>query len=182
MKNVTFYDIEGLFSFENNVFGDDRGYFFESYNKRLFDEYAGQNVEFVQDNISKSSKGVLRGLHFQAPPFAQAKLVSVIKGRALDVAVDIRKDSPTYGQHIAIELTEDNFLNFFVPRGFAHGFVALEDNTVFSYKCDNFYNSESEDGILWNDESLSIQWGVNAPIISAKDQVAKKFSLFTSPF
>ena len=182
MKNVKFYDIEGPFSFENKVFGDDRGLFFESYNKADFESYSGTEINFVQDNISKSSKGVLRGLHFQKPPFAQAKLVRVIQGRALDIAVDIRKDSPTYGQHIAIELTGENYCNFFVPRGFAHGFLALEENTIFSYKCDNFYNAESEDAIIWNDPVLSIDWGIDDPIVSSKDEIAQPFKSFVSPF
>ncbi len=163
------------------VFEDKRGYFFESYNKEKF---LGQGVDqnFVQDNESKSMKGVLRGLHFQAPPFAQGKLVRVMKGAVLDVAVDIRKNSPTYGQWASIELTESNKMMYWVPPGFAHGFVTLEDNTVFFYKCTNMYNKASEGSIRWNDPDLNIDWGVADPILSEKDQVSPLFKDFVSPF
>ncbi|MCB0402247.1 MAG: dTDP-4-dehydrorhamnose 3,5-epimerase [Flavobacteriales bacterium] len=179
--NFVTTEIEGLLIVEPRVFADERGYFFESYNKRLFDE-AGLNVTFVQDNQSLSQKGVLRGLHFQEPPHAQAKLVSVVKGSVLDVAVDIRKDSPTYGKHCSLILSEENKKMFFIPKGFAHGFLTLEDNTIFSYKCSDFYAKDSEGGILWNDQHIGIDWGISDPILSDKDQVAQAFSTFKSPF
>lgn len=163
------------------VFEDNRGYFFESYNKEKF---LGQGIDqnFVQDNESKSMKGVLRGLHFQAPPFAQGKLVRVMKGAVLDVAVDIRKNSPTYGQWASIELTESNKMMYWVPPGFAHGFVTLEDSTVFFYKCTNMYNKASEGSIRWNDPDLNINWNVENPILSEKDQISPLFKDFVSPF
>ncbi len=163
------------------VFEDNRGYFFESYNKEKFlSEGVDQN--FVQDNESKSMKGVLRGLHFQAPPFAQGKLVRVMKGAVLDVAVDIRKQSPTYGQWASIVLTESNKWMHWVPPGFAHGFVTLEDSTVFFYKCTNVYNKNSEGSIRWNDPDLNIDWGIEQPLLSDKDQTAPLFKDFISPF
>lgn len=174
-------EIEGLKIISPKVFGDSRGYFFESFNKDTY-EQLNLEVGFVQDNLSKSSKGVLRGLHFQRPPFAQAKLVQVIKGSVLDVAVDIRKDSSTYGQHYSILLSEENHTQFFVPEGFAHGFLTLEDNTIFSYKCTNIYHPKAEGSIAWNDENLNIDWNVEDPIISAKDNLAEQFSTFKSPF
>ncbi len=152
--------LKGCFIIEPRVFQDDRGYFFESYNQQTFNNLIGKLVNFVQDNESFSSRGVIRGLHFQEGEFAQAKLVRVIKGSVLDVAVDIRKDSPTFGQHIAIELTEENKRQLFVPRGFAHGFSVLSDTAIFSYKCDNFYNKNAEAGILYNDQSLNIDWKI----------------------
>ncbi|MAB48726.1 MAG: dTDP-4-dehydrorhamnose 3,5-epimerase [Flavobacteriaceae bacterium] len=152
--------LKGCFIIEPSVFQDDRGYFFESYNQQTFNNLIGKLVNFVQDNESFSSRGVIRGLHFQEGEFAQAKLVRVIKGSVLDVAVDIRKDSPTFGQHIAIELTEENKRQLFVPRGFAHGFSVLSDTAIFSYKCDNFYNKNAEAGILYNDQSLNIDWKI----------------------
>ncbi len=152
--------LKGCFIIEPRVFQDDRGYFFESYNQQIFNNLIGKPVNFVQDNESFSSRGVIRGLHFQEGEFAQAKLVRVIKGSVLDVAVDIRKDSPTFGQHIAIELTEENKRQLFVPRGFAHGFSVLSDTAIFSYKCDNFYNKNAEAGILYNDQSLNIDWKI----------------------
>ena len=158
---------------EPAVFADGRGYFFESYSYEKLKDLGIDKV-FVQDNESKSQKGVLRGLHFQNPPFAQAKLVRVVKGAVLDVAVDIRKDSPTYGQHVCVELSEQNKRMFYIPEGFAHGFLTLEDNTVFSYKCSAYYNKESEGSLLWNDETLGIDWGVENPILSEKDSVAPK--------
>lgn len=173
--------IKGLLIVEPNVFGDDRGYFFESFNKEKF-ETLNVDSSFVQDNVSKSSKGVLRGLHFQNPPFAQGKLVSVLQGSVLDVAVDIRKDSPTYGQHYSIILSGDNKKMFYIPPGFAHGFKTLEDNTIFSYKCTNGYNKESEGAIKWDDKDLSIDWDIQNPIVSEKDQIAPGFKELNSQF
>lgn len=163
------------------VFEDERGYFFESYNKEKF-LHKGIDHNFVQDNESKSMKGVLRGLHFQAPPFAQGKLVRVMKGSVLDVAVDIRKNSPTYGQWASIVLSESNKWMYWVPPGFAHGFATLEDNTVFFYKCTNTYNKDSEGALLWNDPDLNIQWGIENPVLSEKDKIAPLFKDFISPF
>ncbi|MFP5470200.1 MAG: dTDP-4-dehydrorhamnose 3,5-epimerase [Bacteroidia bacterium] len=174
--------IEGLYIIKPRVFTDDRGAFFESFNLKTFQKITGTNVSFVQDNISTSNKNVVRGLHFQAPPFAQGKLVSVVKGKALDVAVDIRKKSPTYGQHYSIELSSENKLMFWIPEGFAHGFSALEDDTIFSYKCTNYYHKESEVSILYNDPKLNINWGVSQEILSEKDKLAQPFSTFVSPF
>lgn len=163
--------IDGVVIIEPRIFKDDRGYFFESFSQREFEEKVF-NVKFVQDNESKSSYGVLRGLHFQKPPFAQSKLVRVIKGAVLDVAVDIRKGSPTFGQHVAVELTEENHLQFFIPRGFAHGFSVLTDEVVFQYKCDNFYAPQCEGAIAWNDADLAIDWRipVDKVQLSEKDQ------------
>jgi len=162
---------------EPTVFNDSRGYFFESFNQNTFNTLIGQSVTFVQDNESYSTKGVLRGLHFQKGEWAQAKLVRVVKGRVLDVAVDIRKESPTYGQHISVELTEDNKKQLFVPRGFAHGFVVLSDTAIFSYKCDNYYNKEAEGGIMYNDTTLNIDWKlpIETLIISEKDAILPTF-------
>lgn len=174
-------EIEGLLVIEPKVFADERGVFFETYSKRILKE-AGLDVEFVQDNQSSSKKGVLRGLHFQNPPYAQGKLVRVLRGSVWDVAVDIRKGSPTYGRHYATELNDKNNLMFYIPPGFAHGFYALEDNSVFSYKCTNYYNKESEDGILWNDSILKINWPDNQPILSDKDKLLKHFGEFSSMF
>ena len=142
----------------------------------------GLDLDFVQDNLSLSNKGVLRGLHFQNPPFSQGKLVRVIKGSALDVAVDIRKDSLTYGEHFSIELSEENKTIFWLPPGFAHGFVALVDDTIFSYKCTNFYNKQSEEALLWCDEDLQIDWRIKSPIVSDKDRKAPHFSSLSSQF
>jgi dTDP-4-dehydrorhamnose 3,5-epimerase len=142
----------------------------------------GVTSKFVQDNQSMSSKGILRGLHFQKDPFAQGKLVRVIKGSVLDVAVDIRKKSPTYGQHFLIELNEENKTMFYIPPGFAHGFLTLEDDTLFSYKCTNYYNKESEGAIRWNSKSLNVDWGIVNPILSSKDATAPTFDEFQSPF
>lgn len=174
-------DIEGLLLIKPKVFFDERGYFFEDYNEKRFKE-AGITDVFVQDNQSFSKKGVIRGLHFQCPPFAQSKLVRVIKGRALDVAVDIRKGSPTYGKHHSVELSGDNFLQFYIPTGFAHGFVALEDDTIFAYKCGEFYNKASEASILFNDPDLNIDWKTDPSVISEKDMVGVRFKDFKSPF
>lgn len=158
---------------EPKVFGDKRGYFLETFNANTFKELTGLNVEFVQDNESFSSRGVLRGLHYQTGEHAQAKLVRVVKGEVLDVAVDLRKDSPTYGQHVTVNLSEDNKKQLFVPRGFAHGFVVLSETAIFAYKCDNLYHKESEGGVIYNDESLNINWQIaeNEMIISEKDLV-----------
>jgi dTDP-4-dehydrorhamnose 3,5-epimerase len=174
--------IEGLLILKPKVFADNRGSFFESFNLKLFQEITNSNVSFVQDNISVSKKNVVRGLHFQAPPFAQGKLVSVLNGKALDVAVDIRKNSTTYGQHLAVELSFENGLMLWIPEGFAHGFSALEDNTIFSYKCTNYYHKPSEGAIIYNDPSLNINWGVSQEIVSEKDLQAQPFSTFVSPF
>jgi dTDP-4-dehydrorhamnose 3,5-epimerase len=170
--------IKGCFVITPRVFEDERGYFFESFNQKVFEEETGVSVNFVQDNQSMSSKGVLRGLHFQKGVSSQAKLVQVIKGKVLDVCVDIRKESPTFGKHFSIILDDIDRKQLFVPRCFAHGFLVLEDNTIFSYKCDNFYNKESESGIIYNDESLAIDWGIsdNDFIISEKDKLLPSFS------
>jgi dTDP-4-dehydrorhamnose 3,5-epimerase len=173
--------IDGLLVIKPSVFKDTRGYFFEPYNKQRFFD-AGITHEFVQDNQSYSHLGALRGLHFQAPPFEQGKLVRVITGAVLDVVVDIRKTSATYGQHYAVELTEENMLQFWIPPGFAHGFATLKDNTIFEYKCTNFYNKASEGGIIWNDPTLKINWGLQNPIVSDKDQLLKPINQLISPF
>lgn len=173
--------LEGLLVIKPRIFVDERGYFFESWSKQSFAE-VGLNLDFVQDNQSLSSKGVLRGLHFQNPPYAQGKLVRVIKGSVLDIAVDIRKDSPTYGQHFSIELTEKNKTIVWIPPGFAHGFLTLKDNTIFTYKCTGVYNKESEGALLWNDKDLNINWKVNDPLVSEKDLVAGNFKDFVSKF
>lgn len=174
-------EIPDLYIVKPMVFEDNRGYFFESYNKEKFLHH-GIDRNFVQDNESKSAKGVLRGLHFQKPPFAQGKLVRVMRGSVLDVAVDIRKNSPTYGQWVSVELTQDNKWMYWVPPGFAHGFVTLEDDTVFFYKCTNVYNKESEGSILWNDPNLNIDWQLEDPILSEKDKIAPLFKDFVTPF
>ena len=176
-------DIEGVYIIKPRVFGDARGYFFESYSKREFEEKVGK-VDFVQDNESMSKKGVMRGLHFQRPPFSQSKLGRCVKGRVLDVAVDIRKGSPTYGKHVAVELTEDNHLQFFIPKGFAHGFVVLSDVAVFQYKCDNFYHPEADGGISILDDSLGIDWKISTQnaILSEKDTKHPLLKDFDSPF
>lgn len=173
--------IADLLIVQPKVFEDERGHFFESYNKSIFD-HQGIDVNFVQDNQSLSQAGVLRGLHFQNPPYAQGKLVRVIKGSVLDVAVDIRKKSPTYGNHFDILLSEKNKTMLWIPGGFAHGFLTLENDTIFSYKCTNYYNKASEDCILWNDSDISINWKIDAPVLSEKDIQGKIFKDFTSPF
>jgi dTDP-4-dehydrorhamnose 3,5-epimerase len=178
---ITRTPIEGLLVLQPRIFPDGRGYFYESWNRRAFEE-TGITADFVQDNQSLSQKGVLRGLHFQCPPHAQAKLVRVISGAVLDVAVDIRKNSPTYGQHYTIELTAENKTLFFIPEGFAHGFLTLEDNTIFTYKCAGFYNKASEDCLLWNDPALGINWNVNDPLLSPKDLLGKPLAELNSPF
>ncbi|MBO5815122.1 MAG: dTDP-4-dehydrorhamnose 3,5-epimerase [Bacteroidales bacterium] len=169
--NVVRTDIEGLVIIEPRLFQDQRGYFFESFSEREFASKVAP-VEFVQDNESKSTYGVLRGLHFQKPPYAQAKLVRVVKGRVMDVAVDLRKGSPTYGMHAAVELSEDNHRQLFIPRGFAHGFCVLSEEVIFQYKCDNYYAPESEGAIRWDDSDLGIEWGIPAEdvVLSDKDR------------
>lgn len=163
-------NIEGVVIIKPRIFKDDRGYFFESFSQREFEEKVCKTT-FVQDNESKSSYGVLRGLHFQKPPFAQSKLVRVIKGAVLDVAVDIRKGSPTFGQYVSVELTGENHRQFFIPRGFAHGFSVLSEEVIFQYKCDNFYSPQSEGAIAWNDPDLNIDWRIPAEkvVLSEKD-------------
>lgn len=175
--------INGVVIIEPRIFGDNRGYFFESFSQREFEEKVCRTT-FVQDNESKSIAGVVRGLHFQKPPFSQSKLVRVVRGAVLDVAVDIRKGSPTYGQHVAVELTEDNHRQFFVPRGFAHGFAVLSDEAIFQYKCDNFYAPQSEGAIAWNDPALGIDWRVPAEnrILSEKDMHHPLLADLDSPF
>lgn len=169
--------LEGCFVIKPKVFNDDRGYFFESFNEEKFHELSGQKVNFVQDNESFSSRGVLRGLHYQLGEFAQAKLVRVIQGKVLDVAVDLRKESATFGQHVSVELSSDNKKQLFVPRGFAHGFIVLSKTATFFYKCDNFYNKESEGGIIFNDPSLNIDWQLSKDeyVVSEKDIVLPNF-------
>lgn len=170
-------DIEGVVIIEPRIFKDERGYFYESFSQREFEEKVCRTT-FVQDNQSKSSYGVLRGLHFQKPPYCQSKLVRCIKGAVLDVAVDIRKGSPTFGKHVAVELTEENHRQFFVPRGFAHGFAVLSEEAVFQYKCDNFYCKESEGAVAWNDPELAIDWRIPAEkvLLSDKDKLNKNIA------
>lgn len=175
--------IDGVFIIEPRIFKDARGYFFESYNERQFRKEVA-DVDFVQDNESCSSRGVMRGLHFQRPPFTQAKLVRCVRGRVLDVAVDIRKGSPTFGEHVAVELSEDNHLQFFIPRGFAHGFAVLSDTAVFQYKCDNYYAPESDGGISILDSSLGIDWRISPEeaLLSDKDKRHPLLKDFDTPF
>lgn len=165
-------NIEGVFIVEPQVFGDERGYFFESFNEERFRTETGLNVRFVQDNESKSKRGVLRGLHFQKEPYAQAKLVRVVQGRVLDVAVDIRPESPTFGRYVMTELSGENHRQMYIPKGFAHGYVVLEDNTIFQYKCDEYYHPEAEGGIAWNDPQIGIDWRLpeSEIILSEKDK------------
>ena len=169
--------LEGCFIIQPKIFEDERGCFYESFNKQQFENLTGQRINFVQDNESLSSKGVLRGLHFQKGKFAQAKLVRVVKGSVQDVVVDIRPSSKTYGQYFSIELSEENRTQLFIPRGLAHGFLALENDTIFCYKCDNFYNKEAESGILYNDTTLAISWNTLEKdiVISKKDLKLPKF-------
>ena len=176
-------DIEGVLIIKPRIFTDARGYLFESYSKKVFDE-AVRTVDFVQDNESSSSYGVIRGLHFQRPPFCQSKLVRCVRGKVLDVAVDIRKGSPTYGQHVAVELSEDNKQQIFIPRGFAHGFAVLSETAVFQYKCDNYYAPQAEGGISIADSSLGIDWRIDPAkaILSEKDTRHPVFAYFDSPF
>ena len=177
-------NIEGVLIIEPKVFGDSRGYFFESFNAKVFREKTGLDITFVQDNESMSSYGVMRGLHFQRPPYTQSKLVRCVRGKVLDVAVDIRKGSPTYGQHVAVELTEENHRQFFVPKGFAHGFAVLSETAVFQYKCDNFYAPQADGGISILDESLGIDWRIPADkaVLSDKDTRHPLLKDFDTPF
>lgn len=185
---ITKTSIEGVLIIEPRVFKDARGYFFESFSQREFDKKVapilGHKVHFVQDNESMSSYGVMRGLHFQRPPYTQSKLVRCVKGAVLDVAVDIRKGSPTYGQHVAVELTEDNHRQFFVPRGFAHGFAVLSETAIFQYKCDNFYHPEADGGVSIMDDSLGIDWRIptEKALLSEKDMKHVCLKEFDSPF
>lgn len=176
-------EIDGVVIIEPKIFGDARGYFFESFSQREFEEKV-RKINFVQDNESMSSYGVMRGLHFQRPPFTQSKLVRCVKGAVLDVAVDIRKGSPTYGQHVAVELTEDNHRQFFVPRGFAHGFAVLSETAIFQYKCDNFYAPQADGGISIKDESFGIDWKIptDKALLSEKDTFHDCLKDFDSPF
>lgn len=181
--NVIETKIDGLYIIEPRIFEDSRGYFFESYSQKEFDEKIAP-IRFVQDNESKSSFGVMRGLHFQRPPFTQSKLVRCVKGAVLDVAVDIRKGSPTYGQHVAVELTEDNHRQFFISKGFAHGFAVLSETAVFQYKCDEFYHPEADGGISILDDTLGIDWRIPTAqvILSDKDTRHPLLKDFTTPF
>ncbi len=176
-------EIDGVVIIEPKIFGDARGYFFESFSQREFEEKV-RKINFVQDNESMSSYGVMRGLHFQRPPFTQSKLVRCVKGAVLDVAVDIRKGSPTYGQHVAVELTEDNHRQFFVPRGFAHGFAVLSETAIFQYKCDNFYAPQADGGISIKDESFGIDWKIptDKALLSEKDTLHECLKDFDTPF
>lgn len=186
--NVIITNIEGVLILEPKVFNDARGYFFESFSQREFDEKVapilGHTIRFVQDNESMSSYGVMRGLHFQRPPFTQSKLVRCVKGAVLDVAVDIRKGSPTFGQHVAVELTEDNHRQFFISKGFAHGFAVLSETAVFQYKCDEFYHPEADGGISIMDQSLGINWKIptDQALLSEKDTKHQMLANFDSPF
>lgn len=177
---ITETKLKDCFILEPQVFQDSRGYFFESFSQKNFFEATGQHVSFIQDNETFSTKGVLRGLHFQTGNFAQAKLVRVIKGRVLDIAVDVRQDSPTFGEYQALELSEDNKKQFFLPRGFAHGFVVLSDSAIFAYKCDNYYNREAEAGIIYNDPTLNIDWQLpeHELLLSDKDKILPTFEAF----
>lgn len=181
--NIIQTSIPGVVIIEPRLFRDDRGYFFESFSERDFNAQV-REVKFVQDNESMSSYGVMRGLHFQRPPYTQSKLVRCVKGAVLDVAVDIRKGSPTYGQHVAVELTEENHRQFFVPRGFAHGFAVLSETAIFQYKCDNFYHPEADGGISILDDSLGIDWRIptDHAILSEKDTKHPLLKDFDSPF
>ena len=182
--NIIKTDIEGVLIVEPRVFGDARGYFFESYNARDFREQTGIDVTFIQDNESCSSYGVVRGLHFQKPPYAQAKLVRVVEGTVLDVAVDIRKGSATYGQHVAVELSADNKRQLFLPKGMAHGFAVLSERAVFQYKCDEYYHPEAEGAIAWDDPTLAIDWKIELDkvLLSDKDRRHPSFNDFVTPF
>ncbi len=162
--------LKGVIIIEPDVFSDDRGFFSETFQEKRYQDILGNDVHFVQDNFSSSKKGVLRGLHYQIPPFGQAKLVQVVRGSVYDVAVDIRSGSPTFGQYVMVELSGENHKQFFIPEGFAHGFIALEDDTLFQYKCTNVYSREYERGIVWNDSVLGIDWGIKNPIVSDKDK------------
>ncbi len=174
--------IKDVLIFTPRLFSDDRGSFFESFNHQQFEEAVGQSVNFVQDNESISHQNVLRGLHFQSPPMAQGKLVRVVQGAVLDVAVDLRKQSSTYGKHVTVKLTGDNKQQLWIPPGFAHGFLSLASDTIFNYKCTNYYAPETEHTLQWNDSEIAIDWGIDNPIISIKDQHSLLFTTFVSPF
>jgi len=174
-------NISGVLIITPTIFDDDRGYFFESYNKVLFEKH-GITEEFLQDNQSKSNKGVIRGLHFQHPPFAQSKLIRVIKGSVLDVVVDLRRNSETYGKNFSIIIDDNEKRMLYIPIGFAHGFLTLEDNTIFAYKCSKIYNREADDTLFWNDTDLNIIWDIKNPKISEKDKKGKRFADFISEF
>lgn len=178
---VTKTFIEGLLVIQPKVFHDERGYFYEPYNKKTYAE-AGITDEFVQDNQSFSQKGVIRGMHFQNPPHAQAKLLRILQGKIWDVVIDIRKSSPTYGKHFGIELSAENKTIFYVPQGFAHGFLTLEDDTLLLYKCSDFYNKASEESLSWNDPDVAIPWNITNPILSEKDLNGKMLKDFKSQF
>lgn len=182
--NVIDTEIAGVKIIEPLIFGDERGYFFESFSVRDFAAQTGMDITFVQDNESKSRYGVLRGLHFQKPPFAQAKLVRVVEGTVLDIAVDIRRNSPTFGRHVAVELSGSNYRQLFLPKGMAHGFSVLSDEVVFQYKCDEYYHPEAEGAIAWDDPTLAIDWQLPADkvILSDKDKHHPKFNEFVTPF
>ena len=182
--NIIKTDIEGLIIIEPRVFGDARGYFFESYNARDFHEQTGMDVTFVQDNESCSSYGVVRGLHFQKPPYAQSKLVRVVEGTVLDVAVDIREGSATYGKHVTIELSAENKRQLFLPKGMAHGFAVLSERAIFQYKCDEYYHPETEGAIAWDDPTLAINWQIEPSkvLLSDKDRKHPLFKDFVTPF
>ena len=179
---VVKFDIEGLLLLTPRVFEDDRGFFYESFNQEQFNDIVGREVIFLQDNQSLSKKNVLRGFHFQAPPHGQGKLVRVVKGSVIDMAIDIRKESPTYGQSVAVELSADNKKMFWIPEGFAHGFYAQEDNTLFLYKCTNVYNKSCEGDLLWKDTQFDFHKEYDSPIVSEKDHLATPFSDLKSPF
>ncbi|MBO7302484.1 MAG: dTDP-4-dehydrorhamnose 3,5-epimerase [Bacteroidaceae bacterium] len=181
--NVVKTAIDGVVIIEPRIFEDERGYFYESFSQREFEEKVCNTV-FVQDNQSKSTYGVVRGLHFQRPPYAQSKLVRCVSGRVLDVVVDIRRNSPTYGKYISVELSDENHRQLFIPRGFAHGYAVLSDEAVFQYKCDNFYNKESEGAIAWDDPDINVNWQLAAEdvVLSAKDTLNKKLSESVTPF
>jgi dTDP-4-dehydrorhamnose 3,5-epimerase len=175
-------NIEGLLILHPRVFSDDRGYFMESFNSRKFESLIGMNKSFVQDNESLSDKDVLRGLHFQIPPMSQAKLIRVVRGSVLDIVVDLRSGSSTFGAHYSLELSGNNKKQLYVPEGMAHGFLTLEDNTCFVYKCTDYYSPDHDRTILWNDPELNIDWGCDAPIVSEKDQRGLSFNTFETPF
>ena len=180
---LTKCEIPGLLVIEPKVFTDERGVFYETFNEKKFIEAIGfEKLKFYQDNESISKKNVLRGLHFQQPPFAQGKLVRVVQGAVLDVALDLRKSSPTYGQHFSVELSSENKKQLWIPEGFAHGFVSLEENTIFNYKCTNYYSPQSERTIQWDDIDLGIDWKIKRPIISEKDKKGQDFATFVTDF
>ena len=176
------FDIKGPVLISSKVFKDDRGKFFESFNLKQFEEIVGEKINFVQDNLSVSKLNVVRGLHFQKPPYSQGKLVRVLKGKVVDVVVDIRKNSPTFGHHISVVLSEDNCKMLWIPVGFAHGFSSLTADVIFSYKCTEYYHYESEDSLLWNDKKLKIDWKIESPILSEKDKISQSFITFKTPF